>query len=98
MQKSLSATNIGRAPAFDPGLEALQKLSESTTGGRVFTVSRTMSLREIFAEISQDLRLQYELGYKPRPDTHPNSYYKLELKPKDKKLTVQARKGFFEPP
>jgi Ca-activated chloride channel family protein len=97
MRNSLSASDIGRPPAFDPGLGALQKLSEST-GGRVFTVSHTLSLREIFEQIGQDLRLQYELGYKPPPDTQPNSYHKLELKAKDKKLTVQARKGFFEPP
>jgi Ca-activated chloride channel homolog len=92
-----SASDIGRAPAFDPGLGALEKLSEST-GGRVFTVSRTMSLREIYDQIGQDLRLQYELGYKPPPGTQPNTYHKLELKAKDKKLTVQARKGFFERP
>jgi Ca-activated chloride channel family protein len=97
MRNSLSASSIGRPPAFDPGLGALQKLSEST-GGRVFAVSHTLSLREIFEQIGQDLRLQYELGYKPPPDTQPNSYHKLELKAKDKKLTVQARKGFFEPP
>jgi VWFA-related protein len=97
MRNSLSASDIGRAPAFDPGLGALQKLSEST-GGRVFTVSRTMSLREIYEQIGQDLRLQYELGYRPSPGTQPNSYHKLELKAKDKKLTVQARRGFFETP
>ena len=56
----------GRPAGVDPGLEALQKFSEST-GGRVFTVSRTMGLREIYEEIAQDLRLQYELGYTP-PD------------------------------
>ncbi len=96
MFRGLSGGNTGRAPEADPGLEALQKLSEST-GGHVFTISRTMSLREIFAQIADDLRLQYELGYKPPPDTQPNSYHKLELKAKDKKLTVQARKGFFQP-
>jgi len=93
----LNGSDTGSPPKIDPGLSALQKLSDST-GGHVFTVSRTMSLRDIFAQISQDLRLQYELGYKPPPDTQPNSYHKLELKAKDKKLTVQARKGFFEPP
>ncbi len=97
MRNSLSAGTTGIPPAFDSGLAALQKMSEST-GGHVFTVSRTLSLREIFEKIGQDLRLQYELGYKPPPDTQPNSYHKLELKAKDKKLTVQARKGFFEPP
>ena len=96
MRDSLSGSDVGRAPAADLGLEALQKLSEST-GGHVFRVSRTMGLREIFAQIGEDLRLEYELGYKPPPETHPNSYHKLELKTKDKKLTVQARKGFFEP-
>ncbi len=93
---NINGLNAGRAPEADAGLAALQKLSEST-GGHVFKVSPTLGLREIFAQISQDLRLQYELGYKPPPDTQPNSYHKLELKAKDKKLMVQARKGFFQP-
>jgi Ca-activated chloride channel family protein len=97
LHNTLSGGDTGRTPTTDTGLEALQKLSEST-GGRVFTVSQTQSLRQIFSQIAEDLRLQYELGYKPAPGTQPNSYHKLELKAKDKKLTVQARKGFFEPP
>jgi Ca-activated chloride channel family protein len=97
MYDDLNSAAAGHPPGGDPGLSALQKLSEST-GGRVFTVSRTMSLREIYAQIGQDLRLQYELGYKPPQSTQPNSYHKLELKAKDKKLSVQARKGFFEAP
>jgi Ca-activated chloride channel homolog len=94
---SLTGDNSGRTPALDSGLATLQKLSEST-GGRVFTISPKQSLRQTFTEIADDLRLQYELGYTPAPDTPPNSYHKLELKAKDKKLTVQARKGFFESP
>ena len=58
----------------------------------------TLSLREIFAQIGEDLRLQYELGYTPPPNVQPNSYHKLELRAKDKKLLVQARKGFFAQP
>jgi VWFA-related protein len=81
----------------DPGMKILQALSDAT-GGRVFTVSPTLSLREIFAQIGQDLRLQYALGYTPPADIQPNSYHKLELKAKNNKLTVQARKGFFAAP
>ncbi len=81
----------------DPGLATLRQLSENT-GGRVFKVSPTLGLREIYKEIGQDLRLQYELGYTPPPDVQPNSYHKLDLKAKDKKLAVQARRGFFAPP
>ena len=89
--------NNGAPPAGNPGLEALQKLSDST-GGRVFIVGRNNSLRQIYGEIREDLRLQYELGYRPPQDTRPNSYHKIELKTKEKKLTVQARKGYFAPP
>ena len=88
---------ISRPPGADNGRAILQKLSEST-GGRVFTVSHAMSLREIFAEIGQDLRLQYEVGYTPPPGLQPNSYHKIELRAKDKKLSVQARRGFFAQP
>ncbi len=97
MYDDLNSAGAGHPLGGNLGLSALQKLSEST-GGRVFTVSRTMSLREIYAQIGQDLRLQYELGYKPPAGTQANSYHKLELKAKDKKLSVQARKGFFEAP
>ena len=66
---------------------------------RLYRFSRSMSLREIFAEIGQDLRLQYEVGYTPPSwPIQPNSYHKLELRAKDKKLSVQARKGFFAQP
>ena len=85
------------AAFLDSGRSTLTKLSEST-GGRVFVVGPGHGLRQIFAEISQDLRLQYELGYTPPADTPPNSYHKLEVRVKEKKLSVQARKGFFAPP
>jgi Ca-activated chloride channel family protein len=94
---SYAGLSGGRPLATDAGLGILQKLSDST-GGQVFSVSPAMGLRQIFAQIAQDLRLQYELGYTPPPDVPPNSYHKLELKAKDKKLSVQARKGFFVQP
>ncbi len=97
MWDSMNDTRPGPTGPKDPGLSVLQALSEST-GGRVFTVARNMGLRAIFAQIGEDLRLQYELGYTPPPDTLANSYHRLELKAKDKKLSVQARKGFFAQP
>ena len=72
---------------------ALEHLSNAT-GGRVFTVGPTMSLKQVYAAIDDDLRLAYELGYRP-PESHPNKFHKIELSTVDKKLTVQARKGYF---
>ena len=50
MFASLTGGNTGKAPVSDPGLAALQKLAEST-GGRVFTVSHRLGLRDVFAQI-----------------------------------------------
>jgi len=67
------------------------------TGGREFSVNSKMTLPEIYTAIASDLRLQYEIGYRP-PDPRPNKYHKIDLKPTDKNLTVQARDGYFTPP
>jgi Ca-activated chloride channel family protein len=85
-----------RAGSGNAGAETLKKLSDQT-GGRMYTVDK-MGLRAIYAQIAEDLRKQYELGYTPPPDLKPGSFHKLELRTKDKKQTVQARTGFtFEP-
>ena len=83
--------------AGDPGEALLKKLTEAT-GGRVYTVARGMPLKKIYEAIGDDLRTQCELGYTPPPDLQPNSFHKLEVKAKDKKLTVQARNGFYVQP
>ena len=89
-----ASSQAARALEQDSGRITLEALS-AATGGHVFTVTHGMSLREIFARISEDLRLEYELGYTPPASTAPNSYHKLELRARDKKLMVQARTGFF---
>ena len=80
--------------AADPGMEVLKKLSEST-GGKVFTVSRGSTLKQIYADIAEELRTQYEIGYTLPADIQPKQFHKLELKAKDKSLRVQARTGFY---
>jgi Ca-activated chloride channel family protein len=76
-------------------IDGLNDLSKAT-GGRVFTVGPQQSLPEIYAEIAEDMRQQYELGYVP-PVSKPDKYHKIDLAAKDKTLTVQAREGYFTP-
>jgi Ca-activated chloride channel family protein len=78
------------------GSERVLKDLSKATGGREFSVTSKMTLQQIYATIAADLRLQYELGYRP-PDPRPNKYHKIALTAKDKKLTVQAREGYFTP-
>ena len=73
----------------------LDDLSKAT-GGRVFTVGPMMSLQQIYTAIADDMRLQYEIGYRP-PDSRADKYHKIDLKTKDRKLLVQARQGYFTP-
>ncbi len=86
---------LGAPAPSDGGRVVLEKLS-GATGGKVFAVSARTGLREIFAEIGEDLRLQYELGYRA-PDDAAGTYHKLEVKVKARKLKVLARKGFYTP-
>lgn len=78
------------------GDEGVLKDLSRQTGGREFSVDSKMTLAEIYAEIAADLRLEYELGYRP-PDSRPNKYHKISLTATDKTLTVQARDGYFTP-
>jgi len=55
-----------------------------------------MPLTQIYAEIANDMRMQYEIGYHP-PDSRANKYHKIDLRTTDKGLIVQAREGYFTP-
>jgi len=78
------------------GDENVLKDMSRQTGGREFSVTPSTTLQQIYSTIAADLRLQYELGYRP-PPSGPNKYHKIDLAAKDKKLTVQAREGYFTP-
>jgi Ca-activated chloride channel homolog len=82
-------------PEWAKGMNALTNIS-TATGGRVFTVTETMRLRDIYSEIEKDMRLQYQIGYTP-PESKPGQYHKIELKVDGKKMSVHARKGYYAP-
>jgi VWFA-related protein len=72
----------------------LRKMSEET-GGRLFHVGRNSTLEDIFRQIQEEMRSQYALGYSPTNDKRDGSFRKLEIRPNDKSLKVQARKGYY---
>ena len=49
----------------------------------------------IFDEIQQEMRSQYALAYTPLNTTRDGGFRKIEIKPKNKDLKAQARKGYF---
>jgi VWFA-related protein len=79
---------------YHPSDSAIKKMSEET-GGRVFKVSRKNGLPEIFAQIQEEMRSQYAIGYTPENSAKDGAFRRIEIKTKDKDYKVQARRGYF---
>jgi VWFA-related protein len=78
------------------GKKILERISKET-GGRMFEVSKKETLADIYTQIQDELRNQYNLGYTPdRKDDIGPEYHKISLTTKDKGMVVQAREGYYE--
>jgi VWFA-related protein len=66
------------------------------TGGRMFEVSGKQTFAAIYTQIGEELRSQYRLGYVPDTDTASEGFHRVGLTlPKDKKLFIQTRDGYY---
>jgi len=79
------------------GKKILQQLSKET-GGRFFEVTKKETIDQIYAEIDEELRNQYALGYTPEKADADVGYHKIELTAKQKDAVVQTREGFYIAP
>ena len=87
----------GRTPrtSSEDGKKVLERLSRET-GGRMFAVSKKDTVDQIYKQIEDELRSQYNLGYTPdRAADQGSSYRHIKLTTKQKDLTVQAREGYY---
>jgi VWFA-related protein len=76
------------------GKKVLEQMSKET-GGRFFEVSKKEPIDQIYAEINEELRSQYGLGYVPdKADTAPG-YHKIHLSVNQKDLSVLTREGYY---
>ncbi|HUS18161.1 MAG TPA: VWA domain-containing protein [Terriglobales bacterium] len=76
------------------GKKVLEKISKET-GGRMFEVSRKLPIRQIYAQIEEELRNQYSLGYSSDRQDDSISYRKISVTTRRKNLIVQARDGYY---
>ena len=66
------------------------------TGGRMFEVSGKQTFAAIYAQIGEELRSQYRLGYVPDANAGSEGFHRVQLTaPKDKMLSIQTRYGYF---
>ncbi|MGO8758379.1 MAG: VWA domain-containing protein [Terracidiphilus sp.] len=66
----------------------------SQTGGELFEVTKKVSLGEVFAQIQDELRSLYSLGYTPEANALPG-YRRIQVTLRSKGLKVQARDGYY---
>lgn len=79
------------------GKKVLERISKET-GGELFQVSKKHSIEDIYAEIEEELRNQYSLGYTPDHASTEDTYHLLHLTTNQKDLIVQAREGYYSGP
>jgi VWFA-related protein len=79
------------------GKKVLQQIARET-GGRFYEVTYLHSIDKIFADIEEDLRNQYNIGYTPDPPAEPGAYRRIHLTARTarkKDLIVQTRAGYY---
>ena len=77
------------------GKKILEQISKET-GGRMFEVSKKQPIDQIYLQIEEELRNQYNIGYTPeRGGTAAEGYHKIELTTSRKDAVVQAREGYY---
>ncbi len=75
------------------GKKILKQISEQT-GGRLFEVTKKETAEKIYAEIEEELRNQYSLGYTPEKNEGAG-YHRLKVTTKNGEYKVQARDGYY---
>jgi VWFA-related protein len=75
------------------GKKTLQQIAQQT-GGRYFEAKKKDSVDDIYAQIAEELRTQFMLGYTP-PKDQTAGYHSIHLTARNKDLAVQTREGYY---
>ncbi len=79
------------------GKKILEQISKET-GGSYFEISKKKTISDIYAEIEEELRNQYSLGFTPDPSGSEPGFHKIQVAVRQKGYTVQAREGYYAGP
>lgn len=74
------------------GKRVLEQITKETGGG-YFEGGKKQSLDDIYRQIQEELRNQYNLGF--TPEKNDGTYHPIKVTTKNKNLIVQAREGYY---
>jgi Ca-activated chloride channel homolog len=78
------------------GDKVLEHFAEQT-GGKAFFPFKIEDVANAFTEISDELRSQYAIAYKPADFLADGKYRSIQIIADNKKYHVRARKGYYAP-
>jgi VWFA-related protein len=76
------------------GKLALERMAKET-GGVSYSVSKSQTIDQIYSQIEDALRNQYNIGYTPSRPSADGKYHKIGLTTKDTHLIVTTRSGYY---
>jgi Ca-activated chloride channel homolog len=76
------------------GDKVLERFADET-GGKAFFPFKIEDVANAFTEISDELRSQYAISYKPADFTADGKYHSIQIVAENKKYHVRARKGYY---
>ena len=89
------STNITR---IETDGDKILKYLARETGGQAFFPFKAQDLAQSFENISNELRHQYNILYRPEPFKQDGLYHAVDVHVKQRKeLVVRARKGYYAP-
>ena len=89
------STNISRIPTDG---DKVMRYFAAETGGQAFFPFQASDLNQSFENISNELRHQYNIFYRPEPLKTDGLYHSVEIRVKGRKdLLVRCRKGYYAP-
>lgn len=66
-----------------------------TTGGDVYYAARESELPRFYAQVSEEARHQYTIGYLPTGTDHAKPYHQIEVRIRRPNLSLLARDGYY---
>lgn len=76
------------------GKDILKRISNET-GGELFEISKKLTIDHVFAQVEEQLRNQYAIGYTPDHSNTGPGFHKIALSTKKRDLNVDVRDGYY---
>jgi VWFA-related protein len=75
--------------------DILPKYVAATGGGHIFTELTRNSIEVAYAEIANEARNQYTLGYAPKATTSTSAYRSIEVRVDKRDVKISAKDGYY---